>query len=75
MNSELDDVLHETLQKYYKKILVIERKYEDDVINDAYASLIALKFIRNIARIKGVDISDMKEVEDNDVFYRFNGKM
>ena len=75
MDKQLDDVLCETLPRYYRKILSIERKYEDDVINDAYASLIALKFIRNIARIKGVDISDMKEVEDNDVFYRFNGKM
>lgn len=75
MNSELDDVLYETLQKYYKKILPIERRYEDDVINDAYASIIALKFIRNIARLKGVDISDMKELPDNDVFYRFSGNM
>ncbi len=75
MNSELDDVLYETLQKYYKKILLIERRYEDDVINDAYASIIALKFIRNIARLKGVDISDMKELPDNDVLYRFNGKI
>lgn len=75
MDKQLDDVLCETLPRYYRRILSIERKYEDDVINDAYASLIALKFIRNIARIKGVDISDMKEVEDNDVFYRFSGKM
>lgn len=75
MDNELDDVLYETLQKYYKKILSIERKYEDDVINDAYASIVALKFIRNIARLKGVDISDMKEVPDNDVFYRFSGNM
>ena len=67
--------MYETLQKYYKKILPIERRYEDDVINDAYASIIALKFIRNIARLKGVDISDMKELPDNDVFYRFSGNM
>lgn len=73
--SELDDVLYETLPKYYGKILVINRKYEDDLLDDVHASMIAMKLIRNIARLKGVDISDMKEVEDNDVFYRFSGKM
>ncbi len=75
MENELDDVLYETLQKYYRKILLIKRKYEDDLINDCYASIIALKFVRNIARLKGCDISDMKELADNDVFYRFNGNM
>ena len=75
MDNELDEVLYETLQKYYGKILCIERRYRDDVVNDCYASLIALKLIRNIARVKNLDISDMKELPDNDVLYRFNGKI
>ncbi len=74
-NSELDDTLYNTLSRYYKNIIRIERNYEDDVINDFYCCLIGLKLIRNIALRKDCDISDMKEIPDNDVLYRFNGKM
>ncbi len=74
-NSELDDTLYNTLSRYYKNIICIERNYEDDVINDFYCCLIGLKLIRNIALRKDCDISDMKEIPDNDVLYRFNGKM
>ncbi len=75
MDNELDDLLYENLKNHFRKIITISRKYEDDVINDYYATLISLKLIREIANNKGTDISDMKELADNDVFYRFNGEM
>ena len=75
MDNELDDVLYDTLKKYYPRIIVIERKYEDDLINDLYASLICLKLVKNIAHDKNYDISNMKELVDNDVLYRFKGGM
>ena len=75
MDNELDDLLYENLKNHFQKIITIRRKYEDDVINDYYATLISLKLIREIANNKGTDISDMKELADNDVFYRFNGEM
>ena len=75
MDNELDDLLYENLKNHFRKIITISRKYEDDVINDYYATLISLKLIREIANNKGTDISDMKELADNDVFYRFDGEM
>ena len=75
MDNELDNEMYNTLKKYYRNILLIDRKYEDDIINDYYASLLSLTLIRNIADSKNYDISDMKELVDNDVLYRFNGKM
>ena len=75
MDNELEDEMYNTLKKYYRNILLIDRKYEDDIINDYYASVLSLKLIRNIANSKNYDISDMKELVDNDVLYRFNGKM
>ena len=75
MNNELDEALYSTLYKYYDNIICIERSYKDDIINDFCDCVIGLKLIRNIALIKGFDISDMKEVPDNDVLYLFNGKM
>ena len=75
MDNELDETIYETLKKYYDHIIVIERGYEDDIINDFYDCVISLKLIRNIALRKSYDISDMKEIPDNDVLYRFSGKM
>ena len=75
MNNELDEALYSTLYKYYDNIICIERRYKDDIINDFCDCVIGLKLIRNIALTKGFDISDMKEVPDNDVLYLFNGKM
>ena len=75
MNNELDEVLYETLYKYYDNIICIERRYKDDIINDFCDCVIGLKLIRNIALAKNCDISDMKEIPDNDVLYLFKGKM
>ena len=75
MDNELDDMLYENLKNHYHNIITIERRYEDDLINDFYASIISLKLIRNIAREHHIDISDMDELIDNDILYRFNGSM
>ena len=75
MNNELDDALYSTLYKYYDNIICIERRYKDDIINDFCDCVIGLKLIRNIALAKNCDISDMKEIPDNDVLYLFKGKM
>ena len=74
-NNELDEMLEENLPNHFRKIITIEKEYEDDVINDFYATLLSMKLIRDIAQNKHRDISDMDELEDNDVFYLFNGKM
>ena len=75
MDNDLDDVLYDALQSHYRKIIAIPRKFEDDVVNDFYATLMSIRLIREIALNKGKDISAMDELPDNDVFYRFNGDM
>ena len=74
-NNELDEMLKKNLPNHFRKIITIEKEYEDDVINDFYATLLSMKLIRDIAQNKHRDISDMDELEDNDVFYLFTGKM
>ena len=75
MDNELDELFDEVMKRLYKNIICIDRRYEDDVINDLYASVISMKLMREIAHNKNIDFSDMKELVDNDLFYRFNGKM
>ena len=74
-HSPLDKMLQENLKHHYNRIITLDCKYEDPIINDFYLTLLSLKLVRNIATEKNIDISNMKEFEDNDVFYRFNGKM
>lgn len=74
-NNELDDLLYDNLKKYYTNIITIDRKYDDEVTNDYYSSYISLRLIKAIATNKKTDISDMKELSDNDVLYLFKGKM
>ncbi|MBR4462352.1 MAG: hypothetical protein IKS51_07220 [Erysipelotrichaceae bacterium] len=71
-HNELDDTLYDVISHYYDRILLFERRYEDDLINDFYLSVLSLKLIRNIAETIQIDISDMKEVPDNDRLYLFD---
>ena len=75
MDNELDEMLKEQLPKYYKKIITVPRNDPDDLLNDFCDTILALKFLRNIAIDRHYDISDMKELPDNDVLYLFKGKM
>ena len=74
-NNELDEVITDTIPKLYDEITTIDCRYDDTVINDFYLTLISLKFIHAVALNNGVDVSDMKELLINDVFYLFKGKM
>lgn len=73
--NELDDLLYRQLHGHYERIITIDRRYEDDVIEDYRSCILSLKLIHEIALRKGAEISDMNELEDNDVFYRYAGKM
>lgn len=74
-DNELDNLLYVGLSKHYKNIININNRYDDLVINDFYASYLSMKLIEKIAINKDIDISDMKELEDNDMYYLFKGKM
>lgn len=74
-DDELDTLLIEELRKHYGRMIIIEQKYDDHVINDFYASIMALKLVHHIAENRKIDISDMDELENNDILYRYNGSV
>ena len=74
-HNELDGLLKDRLKEHYGKIITIERKYDDPVIDDFYLSVLSLKLVHAIAANRNIEISDMQEYEDNDLFYRFEGKV
>ncbi|MBQ6560541.1 MAG: hypothetical protein IJL85_06920 [Erysipelotrichaceae bacterium] len=71
-HNELDDTIQNVVSRYYERIFLFERKYDDDLINDFYLSALSLKLVRNIAETIHVDLSDMKELPENDQLYLFN---
>ena len=74
-DSELDEMLLKNLKSHFTNIICIDTPYQDVVTADLHQTVKAMKLVRNIARSKNIDISDMKELPDNDLFYRYAGKM
>ncbi|MCF0111522.1 MAG: hypothetical protein HUJ58_06455 [Erysipelotrichaceae bacterium] len=72
-NTEIETLYPKHLYPYYNNVIEIPFGYEDHIINDFYLSQLSLKLLRRIADNKHVDISDMKELPDNDFFYLFKG--
>ncbi|MBQ6333897.1 MAG: hypothetical protein IJI46_02355 [Erysipelotrichaceae bacterium] len=73
--NELDDLLYKNLKDHYQKIITLDQKYDDPIICDYDLSIRSMQLIRSIALNKGIDISDMKELPDNDIFYLYKGEM
>ena len=74
-NNELDEVLKNNLKNYYKKMIIFDFKSDDVVINDFILSILSLKLIHKIAINKNIEISDMKQLPDNDNLYLYDGKV
>ena len=74
-DNELDDLYAKTLNKYYNNIITINNKYDDLIINDFYASVISLKLLKSISENYNHDLSNVKELEDNDLFYLYKGRL
>lgn len=74
-NNELDNFYSDLLPKVYKKVDIIERKYEDDIINDYYWTYLTYFICRQIALKKNIDMGQVEEASYNDKFYLFKGKM
>lgn len=74
-NNEYDDLLLEKLPELYKNIIVIDKYYEDDIVNDYCSCVLGLKLCEAIADNKHCSISDPGELPLNDVFYLYKGKL
>ena len=74
-NTELDRLLLEELPKYYKNLLIINRKYTDNIINDYYLTYKLLLLCQNIALQKNKDLSDVEHSPITKKLYKFSGTM
>ncbi|MDO4197730.1 MAG: hypothetical protein Q4D13_01910 [Erysipelotrichaceae bacterium] len=72
---DIDEMMISQLPSHFNSMIIIDKKYDDPVINDYYCSYLSMILIIKIALNHHYDISDMKELEDNDLFYLFNKEM
>ena len=74
-DNELDELFNKETLPYYGKVYTIDRKYEDDIINDFYFAFISLQLCRDIAKYQGKDLSLKEYLDQSEALYTFKGKM
>ena len=74
-NTEFDRVMLEELKKYYKTIIIIDSKFEDDILDD-YQMLIQCMYItKYIAEKKEKDLSKVDYSPIVKRLYKYNGNI
>ena len=74
-NSGLDTLFKENLLQTYRKVIMIDKKYEDSVINDYYQTYLALLFCISLARKQGKDMSIKDVPPISEIVYTYKGEM
>jgi hypothetical protein len=69
-NTDLDKKFIDRLENLY----VLERKYDDDIVNDFYLTYMCMLLTKEIAHMKEQDLSLVKYLRIGN-FYKFNGGM
>ena len=72
---ELDELYKEELPAYYKEIITLDRKYDDDIINDFYLTYQAMLLSKAIAENKERDLSRVNYSPVVKKLYYYKGKM
>lgn len=74
-NTEFDKMMLEELKKYYKTIIVIESKYEDQILDDYQMLIQCMYLTKYIAEKKGSDLSKIEYSPIVNKLYKFNGQI
>lgn len=74
-DSDLDKLFKENLFSTYRKVIMIDSKYEDSVINDYYQTYLALLLCIELSKKQEKDMS-IKDVPDiSELIYTYKGNM
>lgn len=74
-NTEFDRVMLEELKKYYKTIIIIESKFEDDVLDDYQMLIQCMYLTKYIAEKKDKDLSKVEYSPIVKRLYKYNGNI
>ena len=74
-DSDLDKLFKDNLLKTYRKVIMMERKYNDNIIDDYYQTYLCLLLCKKISELQNKDMS-IKNVPDiSEIVYGYKGNM
>ena len=73
--SELGQLMEKEFNVFYKRVIKIDRKYEDDIVNDFYQTYMVMLLCKKIAETKSRDFCLKVIPEMSDRLYLFKGEM
>ena len=74
-NTEFDRIMLEELKKYYKQIIVIDSKYNDQVLDDYQMLIQSMYLTKQIAEEKNIDLSKIEYSPIVKKLYKYNGQI
>lgn len=74
-DSALDDLFKENLFDTYKNVITIDKKYEDDVIDDYYKIFMCLLLCMQLSKKQGKDMSMKIPPDVSELMYGYKGEM
>lgn len=74
-NTEFDRVMLEELKKYYKTIIIIDSKFEDDILDDYQMLIQCMYLTKYIAEKKEKDLSKVDYSPIVKRLYKYNGNI
>lgn len=73
--NELDRLFENELPKYYENIIKVDKKYNDDIINDYYFTYFSMLFSKLLAEKQNKDLSVVEYSPLVKKLYRYEGEM
>ena len=74
-NTEFDRMMLEELKQYYSKIVTIDSKFEDQILDDYQMLIQSMYLTKYIAEKKNIDLSDVKYCPIVKKLYKYKGKI
>ena len=74
-NTEFDRIMLEELKKYYKTIIIIDSKFEDDILDDYQMLIQCMYLTKYIAEKKDKDLSKVEYSPIVKRLYKYNGNI
>ena len=74
-NTEFDRIMLEELKKYYKTIIIIDSKFEDDILDDYQMLIQCMYLTKYIAEKKEKDLSKVDYSPIVKQLYKYNGNI
>lgn len=74
-NTEFDRIMLEELKKYYKTIIIIDSKFEDDILDDYQMLIQCMYLTKYIAEKKEKDLSKVEYSPIVKKLYKYNGNI